>query len=303
MGDVHGAARWLPEIFFQWIPELSEVEWPTEAKSSCNACPLIRDPRERFNPETRCCTYHPTLANFLVGRGLLRGGTSRDVLVRRITEGSGIDAMGISPPKGWAERYFHPRVDFGRDRSLRCPFWVGGELSCGIWADRNATCRTWFCKHDDGVSGQRLWTALREVLQATEAHLARECTRIGVAPRRASASEYVAWFEDCARMVESMTSEPPFPIGEGRRKIAGALEALAGEMPEMLVPSVQDAEATSEGFQLKGYSRYDRFLAPANIMMFLARLDGETPWRTALGDGVGEEEVRALWRAGLLAGR
>lgn len=301
MREVHGSARWLPDVFFRWIPELRDVDWPAEARSSCDACPMVADPKERFDPEIRCCTYHPTVPNFLVGRGLLRGGASREVLLRRIGEGSGVDALGIAPPKGWADRYFSPRMAFGRDRSMRCPFWVGGELSCGIWADRNATCRTWFCKHDGGVRGQRLWTALREGLSATEQHLARECARRGTPPRGGDAAAFVAWYEDCARMVDAWAGEPPETLSEARRRIAGAVEASEAEIPDVVVAAVRDARATDVGFLLEGYSRYDLFSAPPGVMTFLARLDGAVRWRDALGDGVDEPLVRGLWRAGLLA--
>jgi hypothetical protein len=298
----HGTARWLPAVFFTWIPELHTVTWPEESRATCGDCPLLADRSERFNPETRCCTYHPTVPNFLVGHGLLRGGVSREVLLRRIATGDGVDASGIKPPKGWSDLYFSPSMAFGRDRSMRCPYWVGGEESCGIWADRNATCRTWFCKHDDGVRGQRLWTALRESLQATESALAAACVRAGGAPgRHADVSEWAAWFELCAQRVDAMSDAPPpdtETYQEQRRKIAGALEAIATPIPDLVVPNVQDAEATEDGFLLRGYSRYDRFLAPPTVMTLLAALDGVSRWRE-LPDR-DDLLILGLWRAGLL---
>src|SRR5579859_7993387 len=58
----------LPEIYERWFQELCGRPSPVETRSDCDRCSML-DPAEEtpFNPETRCCTYHPHLAPHLVG--------------------------------------------------------------------------------------------------------------------------------------------------------------------------------------------------------------------------------------------
>lgn len=297
----------MPDALRRLVPEV-EAAWPAEPRSSCGACPLLADPRERFSAETRCCTYHPRLWNWQAGRALRREGPGSDKLRARIEAGSGVDATGVAPPAGWRERYFSPRMAFGRDVSMRCPYWVGGTESCGIWRDRNATCRTWFCRHDDGPAGQRAWSALRAALDVAEGHLADRCLRELAPPRApASAAVWASWFVACAAHVDTLTeAAPPEALADRRAVARDALAALGGPMPDRLIPAVRDQDADDERLWLIGYSRYDPFPAPPGVVELLVRLDGQRTWREALAAAeavvgpIGEDVVRGMWRAGLL---
>jgi hypothetical protein len=51
---------------------------------------------------------------------------------------------------------------------------------------------------------------------------------------------------------------------------------------------------------LAGYSTFDAVDVPASVFVFLSRLDGATPWRDALVPGISDDDVRELFRVGVL---
>ena len=78
--------------------------------------------------------------------------------------------LGLDWPHDVGELYEDKDVGFGMDRRLRCPHHQttdeGGR--CGIWAHRNATCATWFCRHERGETGRAVWMAIRDLLTAID---------------------------------------------------------------------------------------------------------------------------------------
>src|SRR5690606_9126442 len=150
----------------------------------------------------RCCTYHPALANFLVGRALSRGDAGSALVRARIARLDGVGPLGVGPPGDWAERYARARDGgFGREASWRCPYWVAGPLSCGIWQDRNMVCRSWHCKHVDGVRGHRLWASVRALGTHVETQLAAWCATDRPIPTDAPGWE--AYYLACAAQVDA----------------------------------------------------------------------------------------------------
>src|SRR5690606_32741885 len=65
---------------------------------------------------------------------------------------------------------------FGRDRSLLCAYFDEGR--CTIWAHRESTCATWFCKHERGAAGKRLWRSVHALLGEIEVALSRWAVRV-----------------------------------------------------------------------------------------------------------------------------
>src|SRR5689334_23221482 len=71
----------LPPLFDRWIRELLPGPIPVETKATCSSCAMLppegeaRSRGEQFYAaDTKCCTYPPELANFLVGRVLSDDG-------------------------------------------------------------------------------------------------------------------------------------------------------------------------------------------------------------------------------------
>lgn len=298
-------------------PELEALEGHREALVDCGSCVMLAehagtDPEQgwSFNPDTRCCTFHPTLPNYLLGRALRRGGVSEERVRARLASGGAISAWGMAPPEGWNRRESLSKLGFGRDESCRCPFWVGGELSCGIWEDRNAVCRTWYCKHDHGLSGALRMQQAKMLLTEVEQRLGMFCLVFGEPPRgEVAVEDWVTWFVWCAERIDAMTpAEAELLRDDG---LTRRQEALAGSrartepVAEVLVASPSGVHPDGDRYWVFGYSRFDGLLAPRSIFQLLSRLDGRRPWREALAEANLEAEpplsetlVAALFRIG-----
>src|SRR5664279_5381727 len=64
----------LPPLYAGWIEDLLGGTTPQETRATCSDCAMVQRAGEHkdeqqvfFNPELKCCTYLPDLANFLVG--------------------------------------------------------------------------------------------------------------------------------------------------------------------------------------------------------------------------------------------
>lgn len=308
MSSRHEAIDCLPEPFYELAPELDAIDWPDETRATCSTCPMAADDREgrvRFHPEIRCCTFHPTLPNFLLGRILERGDPGSERVRARIARGEGVGALGVAPSREWVSDYdARSSQAYGRDASLTCPYWVPGEFGCSIWADRGAVCRTWFCRHVDGHRGHGLWHALRRVLRWIELDLARRCVAAGAPPTLAGPSDWEAWYRQCARVVETLEPGTAAGAGDLRRALREAARDLRAPIPAVLVASVEELEELGDGVRLVGYSPFDDCVAPRWIFTLLEELDRQVPWSAALrtaeeraGVQIGEDWVRELFAA------
>ncbi|HJL02743.1 MAG TPA: hypothetical protein RMH85_14670 [Polyangiaceae bacterium LLY-WYZ-15_(1-7)] len=179
---VDDALEAMPPLYRPWVRAVLEGPVPRERRATCDECPMVRaePPAVGFRADTRCCTFHPELPNFLVGAffrelrpELLPG---RRLLEAKIRARVGVTPLGIDRPPVYALTFRHGRAAFGSAQALRCPYYLEGERhSCGVWHAREATCATWFCKHERGRVGRAFWEALRHFLQAVDRDLARAC--------------------------------------------------------------------------------------------------------------------------------
>lgn len=288
-----------------------DAGWADEPRADCDACPpaqlgelgvpypfsMARD--------ARCCTAQPNLANFLVGRVV-----DAEVVRRRIADRDGVSAWGIRATAGY-DAAFPARgaAGFGRDLALRCPFWVGGEHACGVWAGRSARCRAFFCRHERGLDGARAWSQAGEVGVVLEAELARFLVEtLGGVADTASDDELCAWYARCAGAADRLDDAAAATIvgrltgdtiaHSPRGQLIAKLRVHRRELPERLVPSVSAVERTADAVWLAGYSTFDAVRAPSDVFAWLAQLDGVTPWRDV--PGVDEALVRELHRVGAL---
>lgn len=263
-------------------PELDE-ELPRESLADCGACPMADRP---FLPDVRCCTFHPVLPNFLTGRALDRGGVGAERIRARLEDADGLDRRGIGPPTGWKETYERDREEaFGRRRSWACPFWVEGPLSCSVWADRNSTCRSWFCRHVDGAHGQRAWAAWRKLGRGAESALARAAAEaVGSEPPE-SAEAWAEHYLACWRWVEGLDDEAVRALRtEHLSELADGLTQvqLDPPMPPHPVPNVRSVTPEGDDVVLVGYSDWQPGRFPKRIFGVLGQLDGIVSWEEAV---------------------
>ena len=172
----------LPVPLGRWAAGLLGADLPAETRATCQDCAMCvpeakaHEPqRISFDPLSRCCTYRPHLPNFAVGAILADGDSFAVESVRqRIAEGDA-SPLGLRVDTAYQLIYQHARAAaFGRARQLRCPHQTESS-QCGIWANRPAVCATWYCKHERGGLGGRLWAGLHSTLSAAERAVSLWC--------------------------------------------------------------------------------------------------------------------------------
>ena len=193
----------LPPLYRDLLGEPFGEEIPPESKATCASCAMLEggcggaavppvDGRSRFfRPDTKCCTFHPRLPNYLLGSILSSSDPAlaegRRRIESRIATRVGVSPEWLHPPRLFSLLYDSARGAFGRARGLRCPFYEADAGGCTIWAHRDAVCSTYFCKYAAGADGRRLWTAVKELLSLVEIQLARAAL-LELAPRCSTGS-------------------------------------------------------------------------------------------------------------------
>ena len=174
----------LPELYARWIAAILPGPPPVENEAMCTDCAMCPRTGETissdwifFDHGSKCCTYTPSLPNFLAGAiladpTLTAGRASLEV---RIAKGLGAGPVAILPPPTYNLLYRHSLDTFGRNQALRCPHYENGSGTCSIWPYREPTCATWFCKHDRGSIGQAFWRALQTFLNSVSRDLSLWC--------------------------------------------------------------------------------------------------------------------------------
>jgi hypothetical protein len=165
--------EYLPEFYHKFLPDFYDSEIPAEKFTNCQECPMICDSREGldedlakpFSPDTKCCTFYPSLPNFLVGAVLSDPSkemeTGRNRLLQKIKERKGILPHGIYPTKKYSFLYDKgKKLGFGKSLNLQCPYFLQGEYNCSLWKYREAICATWFCKCLSGYAGMQFWNRI-----------------------------------------------------------------------------------------------------------------------------------------------
>ena len=173
----------LPRVYARLLPPFFDAPAPEEPKATCSACAMCApaDPLPGvtyFRPDAKCCTYQPTVPNYLVGAILADADPAMAEGGRRIRahiEGRvGVTSRWLAPSRKRVALFRASRESsFGRSTRLRCPYFVeeGGGL-CSIWRHREGVCSTFFCKYAAGADGQAFWRAVEAYLRRTEFALA-----------------------------------------------------------------------------------------------------------------------------------
>ena len=307
--------------FSSIVPELEVWHFGAESFATCSDCAMkpragqiLPEHRLVFKAESRCCTYHPDLPNFLAGRALRRGGNGAQKIRARLEQIETRYATGIVRPPELEESYQNlGKTSFGNAEELTCPYWVSGIHNCSIYADRNGVCRTWHCKSVHGAKGHGAWTALRWLLLELESELAKIVTTSDAPSRDASAESWVQWYIACAERVDALDAESLKSLRTPKlelliSEVARALSVRDESLPEVVAPSVADWFVEPDGVALTAWSGYDLVDAPSWIFELLSRMDGTKTWRAAksetevaTGKTVSDDLIHTLHRRGLLS--
>jgi Fe-S-cluster containining protein len=177
----------LPAAHRRFLPRVFDRAEIPERRATCNDCAMCAKAGENkapeadeisFKPNLKCCTYHPTLPNFLVGAVLSDAAPEmaegRRRMQERIRSRVGVTPQWLSPSRKYRVLLDAARAtSFGRSKVLLCPFFVDDGGLCSIWRHREAVCSTFFCKHEAGAAGHAFWTAQKQLLAQHEVVLSR----------------------------------------------------------------------------------------------------------------------------------
>jgi hypothetical protein len=179
----------LPSLYGPLLPDFFDRTAILETRATCADCAMCdkggASPALEtafFRPDIKCCSYHPTLPNYLVGALLedaspgfeVGRGRIREKIARRI----GVTPEWLAAPRKFLVLFEAARESsFGRSDSLLCPYYDRAGGNCSIWRYRESVCATFFCKHTAGAAGHAFWTALRRYLFHVERLLARHAAK------------------------------------------------------------------------------------------------------------------------------
>jgi hypothetical protein len=160
------------------LPEFFDRPTIVETRASCSNCAMCDRgdtpagvSATHFHPDIKCCTYHPTLPNYLVGALLADPDPQWEEGQRRVREKIG-QRVGVTPHWLAPPRKHGVLLDaarrssFGRSKALVCPYYNGGL--CSIWKHRESVCSTFFCKYDSAARGFTFWDGLKRYLSGVE---------------------------------------------------------------------------------------------------------------------------------------
>jgi hypothetical protein len=178
----------LPELYRGLFPSFFKGPLPAETKATCSSCAMCESSNpvriesvdgvnRFFRPDTKCCTYHPRLPNYLVGAILSDEDAAMAEGRRRIQEkiarGVAVNPQWIKAPTRYNLLYSNARQAFGRAQALLCPYYESKGGLCTIWRYREAVCSTYFCKYVAGADGRKFWMTLKTWLTLAEIQLSR----------------------------------------------------------------------------------------------------------------------------------
>lgn len=173
-------------IYDRLFPEVFDRPEVVETRATCDTCAMCDHGQnspvamEYFQPDAKCCTYHPNLPNYLVGAIL--ADTSEELaegrrrIREKIASRIGVTPQFVAAPRKYNVLYQAARGQgfFGRTQTMMCPYFdkENGGL-CTVWKYREAVCSTYFCKYTAGKPGWEFWDTMKSYLFHVERTLAQ----------------------------------------------------------------------------------------------------------------------------------
>jgi hypothetical protein len=170
----------IPAIYHPLFPELLDIEFPEEKIATCVTCNLCRSEKSPYI-NTKCCTYHPHLANYLIGGVFMDEEDSlslgKERIRNQIKARAGVTPYGIIPtvPYEKVQKEAENQEFWSKSKELvdaqLCPYYDKGH--CTVWKYRENLCVTHFCSSVGGAKGQIFWRKLNKYIKMAETSLAQ----------------------------------------------------------------------------------------------------------------------------------
>lgn len=167
-------------VYHNLLPELMEVEVPEEKWADCLNCHHCSgEHKERYH--TKCCDYHPSIPNYVIGAILSDESPALDrpkeIIREKIANRKGVTPLGITPSLGYQNTFDEDRAgNTGKKTadgfriSLLCPFFNNGL--CGIHKYRADICGSFFCLSVSGSQGKQLVKKVQSFSQGLDFKMA-----------------------------------------------------------------------------------------------------------------------------------
>ena len=168
-----------PPIYHGFLPEFLGNEIPEERFADCDNCHLCASKKLSIS-ETKCCTYHVILPNYMVGAILSETDNQFDYgkakVLSKIEQKHGVTPFGIAGTSDILE--FEERkkenkntlaISFEDRNRYSCPFL--NNQKCSIWKYRSELCLTYFCNPVSGMTGTNFWNAVLKFVRYMECQL------------------------------------------------------------------------------------------------------------------------------------
>lgn len=173
----------LPAVYAPLLPPHFDQPVIQETRATCGSCQMLNHGNLPegvsavfFRQETKCCTYQPSVPNYLIGalladtRPELAEGQKR--VRAHIGTRIGVTPQWLGPSAKYEVLYdASMRTSFGKNLTLKCTYYDDGK--CTIWKHRETICSTFFCKFSNGALAATFWKALKDYLVYAETVLAR----------------------------------------------------------------------------------------------------------------------------------
>lgn len=175
-----------PPFYHALLPEFLRLAIPEEKFSDCSNCHLCASDKLSVS-QSKCCTYHVILPNYMVGAILLETDAQFDyaksTITGKIDQKHGVTPYGIAGTSDILEH--EDRRKSNRDNKLMisfedrarytCPFLK--DTSCSIWKYRSELCITYFCNPVSGRKGTKFWGAVYKFVRYMEYKLSNYALR------------------------------------------------------------------------------------------------------------------------------
>lgn len=171
----------IPEIYLDLFPKSLLDFKIEEKKATCGNCALSegRSPDKRsYNPNLKCCTFHPFQTNYLMGKILSSKTTPSEVMERikaKIQKREYVFPIGILAPIPHQIQFAKRKSsDFGNRADWLCPYYDRVKNNCGIWKSRSSVCTSFHCLSSYGTAGFEFWDSLSDYISYVEMALMEE---------------------------------------------------------------------------------------------------------------------------------
>ena len=131
----------LPTLYENILPDFFQKRIPEEQFATCSNCSMVCKDKDistlsakPFNEKYKCCTYYPSLPNYLIGGALIdQSQKGRHILKSKIKERVVVTPFGLPAPGDYLVLYDKKSGAFGNSRKLLCPYFLEDSGQCGIW--------------------------------------------------------------------------------------------------------------------------------------------------------------------------